>query len=425
MMFSVYAELAPEVSKKLDRLARKAAGYGIPFTYSAAREERPQVVRILRAGPSTSTMVEVGRRTVAAVDFEVECDELIRANGWTLRAKVEHGDKGNIVTPFGGFEPKPEWYTAAPNCDHCHSNRPRSVTFFVEHTDGALRQVGSTCLKDYTGISPATAAMWAEVQDIVETDISCCTEERWAREDMQTMYDVLSVLGHAYDVIRKFGYRKSDEPDSTRGTVQNRLAAGAQPTAEGLEQAETIRDWLIERGRKVAVEDAELDELWDQYCPDGDDGDERYWSRARAIHNAWDAVSDLERKCIPLAQSGFAKMKHVGLLAYMPMCYERYMERLAREEQRKVQGAKSEYVGEVGKRITLTVAQSALLSTWDGYYGTTWLYKFVDESGNVFIWRSSRRFTAEDGATIRATGKEHSERDGVKQTVVTRCSLAA
>lgn len=67
----------------------------------------------------------------------------------------------------------------------------------------------------------------------------------------------------------------------------------------------------------------------------------------------------------------------------------------------------------------------ALLSSWDGYYGTTWLYKFVDESGNVFIWRSSRPFTAENGATIRATVVDHNERDGVKQTIVNRCCVAA
>ena len=75
--------------------------------------------------------------------------------------------------------------------------------------------------------------------------------------------------------------------------------------------------------------------------------------------------------------------------------------------------------------ITLKAATVALLASWDGYYGTTWLYKFVDERGNVFIWRSSRPFTAEDGATIRATVKEHSVRDGVKQIVVTRCCVAA
>ena len=82
-------------------------------------------------------------------------------------------------------------------------------------------------------------------------------------------------------------------------------------------------------------------------------------------------------------------------------------------------------MGEVGQRITLKAATVALLSSWDGYYGTTWLYKIVDESGNVFIWKASQPFSAEEGATIRATVKDHNERDGVKQTIVIRCCLAA
>ena len=138
-----------------------------------------------------------------------------------------------------------------------------------------------------------------------------------------------------------------------------------------------------------------------------------------------DEASDLELNCIPLALSGYAKLSHVGRLAYMPLAYERYLERKARKEAQEAAGARSEYVGTVGQRITLKAATVALLSSWDGYYGTTWLYKFVDESGNVFVWFASRPCTAEAGAVIKATVKDHNERDGVKQTVVTRCCVAA
>ena len=88
MTFTVYAELAPEVSKKLDRLAKKADAYGIQFSYSTSAEH-PQLVRVLAVDPVTQTQAEVSRHTVAAVDFEVECDGLICANGWTVRAKID------------------------------------------------------------------------------------------------------------------------------------------------------------------------------------------------------------------------------------------------------------------------------------------------------------------------------------------------
>lgn len=382
MTFTVYAELAQEVSKKLDRLAKKADAYGIQFSYSTGAEH-PQLVRVMGVDPVTQTQAEVSRHTVAAVNFEVECDGLIRANGWTVRAKVEHGDKGNIVTVFGGYKANPVWYTAAPNCDHCQTNRYRGVTFFVEHEDGSVRQVGRTCLKEYTGISPVTAAMWAEVQDLVDRGVDC-TREEWDAWHPAPMYEVLGILAHAADEVREFGYRRSSEPDSTRDRVLGRVLSGEQPSEAGLAEAREVMDWL------TAMEP--------------------------------DDASDLERNCITLALSGYAKRNHIGMLAYMPVGHRRKIERQAQQEAAV---ARSEYVGEVGQRITLKAATVALLSSWDGYYGTTWLYKIVDESGNVFIWKSSRPFSAEEGATIKATVKEHNERDGVKQTVVTRCCLAA
>lgn len=385
MTFTVYAELAPEVSKKLDRLAKKAESYAIPFAYSMG-EEHPQKVAVREVDTLSQTIQTVSTYTVAAVDFEVECDELIRANGWTVRAKVEHGDKGNVVTAFGGYKAKAEWFTAAPHCDHCQTNRFRSVTFFVEHEDGSMRQVGRTCLKEYTGISPATAAMWAEVQDLVDTGMDC-TRSEWDARGLIPMFSVLRILAHAYDAVKEFGYRKSAEKNSTRSMVTERVMSGAEPTAEGLARAELVSGWLVGMDRADA--------------------------------------SDLENNCITLALGGYAKVQQFGLLAYMPVAYERHQERMACKAAQEAAGARSEFIGDVGQRITLKAVTVALLSSWDGYYGTTWLYKFVDENGNVYIWYASRPCTAEDGATIKATVKDHNERDGVKQTIVTRCCVAA
>lgn len=385
MTFTVYAELAPEVSKKLDRLAKKAESYAIPFAYSMG-EEHPQKVAVREVDTLSQTIQTVSTYTVAAVDFEVECDELIRANGWTVRAKVEHGDKGNVVTAFGGYKAKAEWFTAAPHCDHCQTNRFRSVTFFVEHEDGSMRQVGRTCLKEYTGISPATAAMWAEVQDLVDTGMDC-TRSEWDARGLIPMFSVLRILAHAYDAVKEFGYRKSAEKNSTRSMVTERVMSGAEPTAEGLARAELVSGWLVGMDRADA--------------------------------------SDLENNCITLALGGYAKVQQFGLLAYMPVAYERHQERMARKAAQEAAGARSEFIGDVGQRITLKAVTVALLSSWDGYYGMTWLYKFVDENGNVYIWYASRPCTAEDGATIKATVKDHNERDGVKQTIVTRCCVAA
>lgn len=425
MTFTVYAELAPEVSKKLDRLAKKAERYEIPFSYTVS-EEHPQTVAVRDVDHATQTIHTVNTYTVAAVDFDVECDGLIRANGWTVRAKIEHGENGNIVTGFGTAEVNREWYKAPARCDHCRSNRFRSVTFICEK-DGEMRQVGRTCLHDYTGISPATAAMWAEIQDLMDRGTDC-TRSEWEDNRPTPMHDVLSILAHACDTIREFGYRKSAETNSTRDMVTKRVMSNEEPSAEALDRAADIRDWLIGRNEKAAADDAELRELWDLHCAADDDGDERYWGRVREINNAWDAVGDLERNCFPLALSGYAKLSHIGRLVYMPVAYERFLERKTQAEQREsaraAAAASSEYVGEVGKRLTITTASAELVTSWEGFYGVTFLYRFTDEGGNVFVWRASRSIEVSDNMTIKGTVKEHSEYNGVKQTVISRCAVA-
>lgn len=95
MIFTVYADKAEEVSKRLNKLAKKAARYNVPFSYTIS-DEHPETVNVF-----DDVSHKAGSYKVAAVDFDIACEELIKSNGWTVLAKVEHGDKGNVVNCFG------------------------------------------------------------------------------------------------------------------------------------------------------------------------------------------------------------------------------------------------------------------------------------------------------------------------------------
>ncbi len=124
MTITVYADLAEEVKKRLDRIAVKATRYSVPFSYTVS-EEHIQRVNVYELDPVTSIQYKVGQHTVAAIDFDVACDELIKANGWTVRAKVEHTSTGNIVTALGDKPTELSWFKAPARCDHCNTNRYR------------------------------------------------------------------------------------------------------------------------------------------------------------------------------------------------------------------------------------------------------------------------------------------------------------
>lgn len=390
MTFTVYAKHADDVCKRLDRLARKAARYSIPFSYTMS-DTHPAPVTVYKVDPLTSTQYPVATYTVEAVDFMIECDALIKANGWTVRAHIEHGEQGNIVSAFGDKPADPAWYKMPAHCEHCNTNRERHYTFIVESESGELRQVGRACLHDYTGISPATALMWASVRDIFPASLDC-SETEWTSRGPACMMPTTLVIGLAYDVIAHEGYRKSAMADSTRDKVVALINEGAEPTDEAKAKAEEINAWLV------------------------------------SLKGYEGMGYDIERDCVPLALSGFASRRHFGRLAYMPVAYASYLEAQARKAAREAEREAmkcSKHIGSVGERITVDIERAELITSWETMYGMTYLYKFVDADGNVFIWYASRWIEDVEGVkSLKGTVKDHNERDDVKQTIVTRCKVA-
>jgi hypothetical protein len=59
---------------------------------------------------------------------------------------------------------------------------------------------------------------------------------------------------------------------------------------------------------------------------------------------------------------------------------------------------------------------------FDGVYGTTYIHILTEGEGNAVVYKGSKKLTGEKGETItfKATIKEHGERDGVKQTILSR-----
>lgn len=109
-------------------------------------------------------------------------------------------------------------------------------------------------------------------------------------------------------------------------------------------------------------------------------------------------------------------------------------ERLAEEARIKAQKAISQYVGEIGQRITAKVTYT-FGTWWETKFGIQYLYSFKDADGNVLTWKTSsvpmvlnaegKDVVINEGDQVMITGtvKEHSEYREEKQTVLTRCKL--
>lgn len=92
---------------------------------------------------------------------------------------------------------------------------------------------------------------------------------------------------------------------------------------------------------------------------------------------------------------------------------------LVRDAELEAIRNKSKHFGNVGDRIELE-ATIVFSKGFDNFYGVTYINSLVDNDGNHFVYRGNELGNAGDVVTLKATIKEHSEYNGVKQTVFNR-----
>ena len=394
-VYTIPQDRREEIEKLVAKYQKKAAKYGATLTVEYG-EPYARMTPVRRIDPITMVFYEVDRVLVEVFDLTIDGDE-IRKDGYTVVAKIEHLEGGNVVSAFGD-EVKQGWRDAKGCCEHCNSKRDRRLTFIVKHEDGTEKQVGRTCLKDYCGIDPQAIGYRNELNEILlDDDIANYDFER---RPVSKAYSTIEVLALALRTIKAQGYVKSGEPHSNKSVIAEEINRVRFTDAER------------EEARKLAQAISAIDP------------DEAFTANLNNVQS--------------LIASEYCKANHFGRIAYAPIAYEKYREemerRAEREARRNAERAASNYVGEVGKRIDLDIAEMKLLTSWETQWGCTWLYRFIDTNGNILVWFASKPLErvnangAYEDVTevhhIRATVKEHSERDGVKQTIITRCKAA-
>jgi hypothetical protein len=164
------------------------------------------------------------------------------------------------------------------------------------------------------------------------------------------------------------------------------------------------------------------DAKWKEYTPE-------YEAKLEARREARRAKQDAERKAEQDKHEREAEAKRLE------------EERRVKEENERLlaEKAKSHYIGEVGKRVNIKARY--IKTAWFEVrsfagYGTETMYVHTFKIGDdTVVWKTTASLgrwndndeweSIEEGAqvNIRGTIKEHSEYDGEKQTVLTRCKV--
>lgn len=378
-----------EVEKLVQRYQRKAARYNVPLEVSMGKPYA-ETVRYWRDNKV------VHEELIEVFNLEITGDT-IRNGSYSVVAKLEHLDGGNIVSVIGNAEVRESWRHIGCHCDHCGTNRDRKLTFIVRDKSGSEKQVGKTCLKDYCGIDPNGIGIANELHDVfLDYDINEIREYDPDRPvgSRARAYGAMEVLALAVRVCKKQGYIKSEYPGSNKQTM-----LGAYDMYHMLRNP-IKPDERAEAEAMAAGITAMTDE-----------------------ETAFTVFGNVKL----LLEAGYCKSSHFGFFAYAPMAWQDYQQKLdakrKREEEMEAARKASSYVGEIGQRITVDVMEAKYITSWETQWGMTHLYRFVDTDGNVFVWFASNMIDEAEVKSIKGTVKDHSERDGVKQTVLTRCKI--
>lgn len=93
------------------------------------------------------------------------------------------------------------------------------------------------------------------------------------------------------------------------------------------------------------------------------------------------------------------------------------------EASREAAKAASTHIGTLGQRITLTLTCDHVIE-FDGMYGSVYINLLRDQNGNRIVYKGSK-WLIDKGATanVKATIKDHGERDGERQTIIARPTI--
>ena len=409
MRYSIPECNIESLEKKLTRIKNKCAKYGCEFKYERVGEhfeDRTFYEYDYDAVDAFGT--PASRKWTETVKFiDVDVEGVASVNGWEFAASLEYTTAGNIIKGVEGIEIPERYYSCAPWCEHCKTARDRKYSYVVYHRDsGEFKQVGKSCLNDFTGgLSAVSVANfesffkeceeasefrglggWAihyfDVKEFMETVAGTIRVYGYAKNDGYN----LSTVDRAEEIYRKsHGMRISQ---SAEGRIRDAEGRGFD-VKNGVELAKDVREWILNSDRK------------DNY-----------------FHN-------LKVAC----GLDYCDGRTLGLLASAFPTYNRELEweaeKKAREAREKEAAAKSSWMGKIGDKVSFVIADYYVISSWETQWGTTTVFRFTDEGGREATWKTSNWFTADEviGGTIKGTIKELKEYRGIKQTELTRCKI--
>lgn len=388
--YEICAENIERLQKKANTFINKAKKYNCDFTFNITDEVVYKKIKNADGSVSTRKFIVVEAEGKAIV------------NGWLFVGTIDHKAAGNIIrAAVEGIEVPSKYYTTDSICEHCNTKRDRKDTFLVMNTETKeFKQVGKSCLKDFTrGMDIALISEINTFLDDCEKSEGCFNNVDYC--------DYLSsekILEYAFEVVKHFGYVKYDSENPvycTKARVSDYFCVrelGRMWDRGVIEDLKSIKDFNPESNKETVAKAVE-------------------WI------NSQEETSSYIHNVKTLINCEYVNFRDLGILASLPACYNRFVERENALKAQKEADRNSEYIGNVGDKVDVNVTSWKCVTSWENQFGMTYVYRFSDKDGNVIIWKTSKELNGEI-KSVKGTVKAQNVFRDIKQTELTRCKVA-
>ena len=394
MKYSIFEGNLKRLEKKLKRIQNKCRKYDASFKYEIVGEEFKDV----QIGNTEET------QTLRFIVVDVE--GFAKINNWEFVATIDHRETGNVIRNIIDIEIPERYWTSSPYCEHCNTKRRRKDTYLIHNTEtDEFKQVGRSCLRDYTGGYDAElAAAYISLHEyLIESEEA--NDNYISYGDFIFYYDLDDILKMSKAIVSTLGFIPS--------------------SAEyGIPSKQSLIDMHSSCKSNTQIEYLQIQGTFDYYEAFNDD---EYLANLKNYYLNSEATSSYMKNMKIIFSSDHCSARDFGYIVSAVYSYDKEIEKAQRkaikEAAQKAEADASEYVGEIKDKITFEVANGDCVSIIDSPYGESYLYKFIDTEGHVFMWSTSKSLKLDAIESITGTVKDHREYNGIKQTWITRCKV--
>lgn len=153
MKMTIFVNRLEELQKQFNRFTKKANAIGLETSLTIG-EPYVKELTVYGYDEAVHTMIDKGTAHVDVVNVSVVFPDY-KLGEYDVIGVIDHtlSTKENAVYPCGDWNIPTKYRKGQGICEHCRTNHKRNKTVLLMDKSGEYKQVGTSCLKEYTGIT--------------------------------------------------------------------------------------------------------------------------------------------------------------------------------------------------------------------------------------------------------------------------------